>query len=257
VRQQSWHNIKCLLGKHRVIHKSLWDFRPLRYGSQNGHAKGEHVNRGRDTPSFCPTLQLLDMCTLGDILSTWKTFLALARQSRPMAPASLFVSQHTGSHSAGIPCTTNKFFLSVCGSLWYTVRNLRCTVTIDSVLVNSKTQNAFLFPAQAKFHHDCPLAVKPASMPRHLVHQKMCERFSTYWYAPFCCVCLGCCAAEFGSSGGTYELLYISIKWNADCRNNQHAGCGDAPHWVKMLSAKQTLFYSHLFLKGARISESL
>jgi hypothetical protein len=27
-----------------------------------------------------------------------------------------------------------------------------------------------------------------------------------YWYAPFCCVCLCCCAAEFGSSGGTYEL---------------------------------------------------
>jgi hypothetical protein len=23
---------------------------------------------------------------------------------------------------------------------------------------------------------------------------------------PLCCVCLGCCAAEFGSSGGTYEL---------------------------------------------------
>ena len=29
---------------------------------------------------------------------------------------------------------------------------------------------------------------------------------STYWYAPFCCVCLGCCAADFGSSGGTCEL---------------------------------------------------
>jgi len=27
----------------------------------------------------------------------------------------------------------------------------------------------------------------------------------TYWYAPFCRVCLGCCAVEFGSSGGTYE----------------------------------------------------
>jgi hypothetical protein len=25
-------------------------------------------------------------------------------------------------------------------------------------------------------------------------------RFSTYWCAPFCCVCLGCCAAEFGTS---------------------------------------------------------
>ena len=28
---------------------------------------------------------------------------------------------------------------------------------------------------------------------------------------PPCCVCLGCCAAEFGSSGGTYELPCIHI----------------------------------------------
>ena len=34
---------------------------------------------------------------------------------------------------------------------------------------------------------------------------KKIERFSTYWYAPFCRVCLGCCAVEFGISGGTYE----------------------------------------------------
>jgi hypothetical protein len=26
----------------------------------------EHVNRGRDTPIFCPTLQVLDMSILGD-----------------------------------------------------------------------------------------------------------------------------------------------------------------------------------------------
>jgi hypothetical protein len=51
---------------YRVIHKSLRDFRPLRYSSRDGHAEGEHVNRGRDPPSFCPTLQVLDMCTLGD-----------------------------------------------------------------------------------------------------------------------------------------------------------------------------------------------
>jgi len=25
-----------------------------------------HVNRGRDTPNFCPTLQVLDMFILGD-----------------------------------------------------------------------------------------------------------------------------------------------------------------------------------------------
>ena len=35
---------------------------------------------------------------------------------------------------------------------------------------NSKTQNAFFFPVHAMFRHDCPLAVKPASTPRRLVH---------------------------------------------------------------------------------------
>jgi hypothetical protein len=55
-----------VLLEYRVIHKALRDFRPLRYSSRDGHAEGEHVNRGRDTPSFCPTLQVLDMSTLGD-----------------------------------------------------------------------------------------------------------------------------------------------------------------------------------------------
>ena len=32
---------------------------------------------------------------------------------------------------------------SVGGSVWYMIRNLRCTVIIDSVLANSKTQNAY------------------------------------------------------------------------------------------------------------------
>jgi hypothetical protein len=35
---------------YRVIHKPLWNFWPLWYSSQDGHTKGEHVNRGRDTP---------------------------------------------------------------------------------------------------------------------------------------------------------------------------------------------------------------
>jgi hypothetical protein len=51
---------------YRAIHKSLRNFRPLRYSSPDGHAEGERVNRGRDTPSFCPTLQVLVMSTLGD-----------------------------------------------------------------------------------------------------------------------------------------------------------------------------------------------
>ena len=52
---------------YRAIPESLRDFRTLRYSSQDGHAEGEHVNRGRDTPSFCPTVQVLDMSTLGDM----------------------------------------------------------------------------------------------------------------------------------------------------------------------------------------------
>jgi len=53
-------------GNYMVIHKSLRDFRPLRYSSRDDHAEEEHVNSGRDTPIFCPTLQVLDMFTLGD-----------------------------------------------------------------------------------------------------------------------------------------------------------------------------------------------
>ena len=45
---------------------SLRDFRLLRYSSRDGHTEGKHVNRGRDTPTFCPTLKVLDMSTLGD-----------------------------------------------------------------------------------------------------------------------------------------------------------------------------------------------
>jgi hypothetical protein len=51
--------------EYRVIHKSLRDFRPLRHSSRDGHAEGEHVNKGRDTPSVCPTLRVLNMSTLG------------------------------------------------------------------------------------------------------------------------------------------------------------------------------------------------
>ena len=39
-------------GIYRVIHKTLRDFRPLLYSNRDGHAEGEHVNRGRDTPSL-------------------------------------------------------------------------------------------------------------------------------------------------------------------------------------------------------------
>ena len=74
----------------------------------------------------------------------------------------------------------SRVVLFVGGSMRYMVRNLRCIVTIDSVLANSKTQNAFLFTVHAIFRHYYPLAVEPASTPRPLVQKKNFERFSTY-----------------------------------------------------------------------------
>ena len=52
------------------------------------------------------------------------------------------------------------------------IRNLRCTVTIDSVLANSKTQNAFLVTVNAIFLHDYHLPVESGSTPRPLVQKK-------------------------------------------------------------------------------------
>ena len=50
---------------------------------------------------------------------------------------------------------------------------------IDSVLANSKTQNAFLFTVHAIFRHDYPLAVEPASTPRPLVKKTMRDSLPT------------------------------------------------------------------------------
>jgi hypothetical protein len=131
---------------YRVIHKSLRDFRPLRYSNRDGNAEGVHVNRGRDTPSFCPTLQMLDMSTLGDAADVkFGNFCKFQDTERFLIPCPRHVSSR-------------------------------------------------LPPSDKTF--------KYAAAP---IHKKNLERFSTYLYAPFCCVCLGCCAAEFGSSGGTYE----------------------------------------------------
>jgi len=69
----------------------------------------------------------------------------------------------------------SRIVLSVGGSVWYMIRNLHCTVTIDSVLANSNTPNAFLFTVNAIFRHEYPLAVEPASTPRPLVQNKIGE----------------------------------------------------------------------------------
>jgi hypothetical protein len=63
----------------------------------------------------------------------------------------------------------SRIVLSIGGSVWFLVRNVRYTITIDSVLANSKTRNAFLSPEPAMFRNDCSLVVKPANTPWHLL----------------------------------------------------------------------------------------
>jgi hypothetical protein len=97
--------------------------------------------------------------------------------------------------------------LSVAGSVWYLVQNLRCTVTVDSVLANSKTQNAFLSPLLAMFRHDCPLVVKPATTPWHLLPKQTwrdCLPIDISFL-----LCLSWLCWQVQKFRGTYELSCI------------------------------------------------
>ena len=193
-------------GSHRILMKIrvFWEMKPCRWG--NTFLFSKKIRAFNFSPKWLPspssgkkqsTILLIKYRVNHKFLRDFRTRL------RPMGPDGLFVSQRTGSHSAGIHVPFTNCF--VCR--WFCVvhvRNLRCTVTIDSVLANSKTRNAFLFTVNAIFLHNYPLAVEPGSTPRPLVQKKLGE-VPTYWYAPFCRVCLGCCAVEFGNPGGTYE----------------------------------------------------
>jgi hypothetical protein len=57
-----------------------------------------------------------------------------------------------------------------------------------AILANSKTQNSFLFHVHAMFRHDCPLAIKPASTTRRLVHKQKTWRDSLLIYMLLCAV---------------------------------------------------------------------
>ena len=72
----------------------------------------------------------------------------------------------------------------------------------------------FLIPCPRNVSSQLPPSSETCKYTTAPSTQKNLERFSTYWYAPFCCVCLGCYAAEFGSSGGTFEHISIYL-WYA------------------------------------------
>jgi hypothetical protein len=67
----------------------------------------------------------------------------------------------------------------------------------------------FLIPCPRHVSSRLPPSGETCKYTKPPITQTNLDRFSTYWYAPFCCVCLDCCTAEFGISGGTYELPCI------------------------------------------------
>jgi hypothetical protein len=104
-----------------VIHKSLWDVRPLWYSCRDGHAEGEHVNRGRDSQvsvlpyrcslyPFCcvclgcctaefgssgGTYELLSMCTLKVVVIVFSKMFVPDYMVSRVPPSRLKVLQHS------------------------------------------------------------------------------------------------------------------------------------------------------------------
>jgi hypothetical protein len=67
----------------------------------------------------------------------------------------------------------------------------------------------FLIPSPRHVSSLLPPSSETCKYAKTPSTQENLERFSTYWDAPFCCVCLGCCAAEFGSFGGKFPITIL------------------------------------------------
>ena len=96
----------------------------------------------------------------------------------------------------------SRIVLSVGGSVWYMIRN-RCTVTIS--FGKFQDTDRFLIHCERHFSSRLPPSGGTWKCAKAPSTKKNLDWFSTYWYAPFCRVCLGCCAVELGNPGGTYE----------------------------------------------------
>ena len=194
-----WHvstYIRCSI--YRVIHKSLRDFRTLRYSSRNGHTKGEHFNRGRD-------FNFLSYCTGAWYVHPWWLL---------RAPNKLF--SHTLDSLrqwSWLACLFNSVQAATLLEYLYHSRIVLCgtwskTSVPSSWLSYGKFQDKehFVIPCPRHVSSRLPQGRETCIYATVLSTKKNWERYSTYWYATFCCVCLGCCAAEFRISGGTYEF---------------------------------------------------
>jgi hypothetical protein len=210
----------------QVIHKSLRESWPLRYSSREGHAEDENVNRATDTPSFCPTLQFPArvMCWL--IRARDKRFShtldSLCRWPRPNCS---FRSAQTVTLLEFHVPLTNSFF-----RWWYcAVHGPKLPLHHHKWLSFGKFQDTerFLIPCPRQVSSRLPPSGEICKYATASSSQKKVERFSNYWYDPFCCVCLGCFATEFRISLGTYELHCI-IPYEYVLSGRRVAACGQA-----------------------------
>jgi hypothetical protein len=127
---------------------------------------------------------------------------AHVRQSWSMSPATLFISQCTGSHSAGIYCATQ----NSSDHRWFcVVLGLKPLFHNHNWLSFGKFQDTepFLIPCPRHVSSQLPPSGATCNYVMAPITRTNLERFSFYWYAPFCWVYLGCWAAEFRNSGRT------------------------------------------------------
>jgi hypothetical protein len=102
--------------------------------------------------------------------------------------------------------------LSVGGSVRYLVRKPCCTVTIDWVLANCRTQKAFCSPENAMFAHHCLLAEKRVTTTSHLSWKNFYIS-SIRWHAFISYMWVCYCTAKLLNPGWTYETRCISCKY--------------------------------------------
>jgi hypothetical protein len=100
--------------------------------------------------------------------------------------------------------------LSFDGSVRYLVRKPRCTVTIDRVLANCRTQKAFCSPENAMFAHHCLLSEKRVTTPSHL-SRKNVYISSIRWHAFISYMWVCYYTAKLLNPGWTYETRCIYL----------------------------------------------
>jgi hypothetical protein len=196
-----------MLYKCCVISKSLQDFWPLRYSSWDGHAKGGSMSTEGEALQvsvvpcrclICPPLVAVRapdrwFSQMLDSLGQWPR-LAYSFHSAQAATLLEF-------HVPFMNCFVHRWFCVLHGP--------KPLLHCHNWLSFGKFQDKECFLISCPCHvsswlppssETCKYTAAPS------IQKKTLERFSTYWYAPLCCVCLGRCTAEFGNSRGTYQL---------------------------------------------------